>query len=85
MVVDGIILNNDEDQTTAEGGTAGVAHSNRGIDLNPNDIESVNVLKGGAAAALYGIRAANGVILITTKKGGGKKSKAKGLTVNFAK
>lgn len=84
MVVDGIILNNDEDQTNAEDGTSGVAHSNRGIDLNPNDIESVNVLKGGAAAALYGIRAANGVILITTKKGGGKPNKAKGLTVNFS-
>ena len=84
IVVDGIILNNDEDGTNSESGTAGVAHSNRGIDLNSSDIESVNVLKGGAAAALYGIRAANGVILLTTKKGGGKKGKAKGLTVDFS-
>lgn len=49
--------------------TAGVQESNRGIDLNPEDIESVSVLKGPAAAALYGLRAGNGVILITTKKG----------------
>lgn len=49
----------------------GVAYSNRGIDLNPNDIQSITVLKGAAASALYGSRAANGVIVITTKKGGG--------------
>ena len=43
--------------------------SNRLMDINPEDIESMSVLKGPAAAALYGSRAANGVILITTKKG----------------
>ena len=37
-------------------------------DINPNDIESISVLKDGAATAIYGSRAANGVILITTKK-----------------
>ncbi len=47
----------------------GVNYSNRAIDLNPDDIESISVLKGGAATALYGIRAANGVIMVTTKKG----------------
>lgn len=47
----------------------GVAYSNRVIDLNPDDIASVTVLKGPAATALYGIRAANGAIVITTKKG----------------
>ncbi|MEO8087548.1 MAG: SusC/RagA family TonB-linked outer membrane protein [Bacteroidota bacterium] len=47
----------------------GVANSNRLIDLNADDIESVTVLKGPAAAALYGIRAANGAIIITSKKG----------------
>lgn len=47
----------------------GVAYSNRAIDINPDDVESVSVLKGGAATALYGLRAANGVIMITTKKG----------------
>jgi TonB-linked SusC/RagA family outer membrane protein len=43
--------------------------SNRGIDINPNDIESYTVLKGAGATALYGILAGNGVIIITTKKG----------------
>ncbi len=51
--------------------TNGVAYSNRAIDLNPEDIETISVLKGGAATALYGLRAGNGVVLITTKKGGG--------------
>jgi TonB-linked SusC/RagA family outer membrane protein len=55
--------------------TNGVAYSNRALDLNPDDIESVSVLKGGAATALYGLRAGNGVILITTKKGGGNNGK----------
>jgi TonB-linked SusC/RagA family outer membrane protein len=50
-------------------GVDGVQTSGRSIDLNPEDIESVSVLKGGAATALYGVRAANGVIIITTKKG----------------
>ena len=44
-------------------------HGSRVIDIDPNDIESVNVLKGQAAAALYGLRASNGVIIITTKSG----------------
>ena len=55
--------------------THGVNYSNRAIDLNPDDIESISVLKGGAATALYGMRAGNGAIIITSKKGkdtGGK-------------
>jgi TonB-linked SusC/RagA family outer membrane protein len=52
-----------------EGSVQDVAYSNRTIDINPEDIESMTVLKGGAATALYGLRAANGVIVITTKKG----------------
>ena len=44
-------------------------NSNRAVDLNPEDIESVTVLKGPAAAALYGVRAGNGVIIYTTKRG----------------
>ncbi len=47
----------------------GVNESNRALDINPDDIENISVLKGPAASALYGTRAANGVILITTKKG----------------
>ena len=49
-------------------------------DINPQNIESVTVLKGGAAAALYGMRAGNGVILITTKAG---KSRTKGVSVEY--
>ena len=45
--------------------------ANRAIDINPNDIESINILRGQAAAALYGLRASNGVIMITTKSGKG--------------
>ncbi len=47
----------------------GVNESNRALDINPNDIENISVLKGPTASSLYGTRAANGVILITTKKG----------------
>ena len=50
-------------------GQSGVYSSSRSIDLNPDDIASVTVLKGGAATALYGLQASNGVIVITTKKG----------------
>ncbi len=50
-------------------GVDGVQTSARSIDLNSEDIESMTVLKGGAATALYGVRAANGVIIITTKRG----------------
>ncbi len=65
FVVDGVPI-----QSGGGGGDVdGVAYSDRAIDLNPDDIESLTVLKGGAATALYGLRASNGVILITTKKG----------------
>lgn len=50
-------------------GQSGVYSSSRSIDLNPDDIASISVLKGGAATALYGLQASNGVIVITTKKG----------------
>ena len=52
-----------------DSGTGGVNTSNRTIDINPDDIASLSVLKGGAATALYGVRAANGAIIITTKSG----------------
>ncbi|MCX6273335.1 MAG: SusC/RagA family TonB-linked outer membrane protein [Bacteroidetes bacterium] len=74
FVVDGVPIDNSQtysgnpDQGT-NNLTEGVAYSNRAIDLNPDDIESVSVLKGGAATALYGLRASNGVVVITTKKG----------------
>jgi TonB-linked SusC/RagA family outer membrane protein len=55
--------------STAGNGVTGSDISNRAVDINPSDIESISILKGQAAAALYGIRASNGVILITTKSG----------------
>lgn len=65
FVVDGIQIDN----STIESGGTPRGLSNRVADLNPNDIESINVLKGAAATALYGLRAANGAVIITTKKG----------------
>jgi len=67
IVIDGVRVDNSSLQTGAR--TAGVANSNRLMDLNPNDIASVNVLKGASATALYGVDGANGVVVITTKKG----------------
>ncbi|MFM7543286.1 MAG: TonB-dependent receptor plug domain-containing protein, partial [Ignavibacteria bacterium] len=67
FVIDGIPIDNS--QLNTESGLEGVAYSNRAVDINPDDIESVNVLKGAAATSLYGIRAASGAIIITTKKG----------------
>ena len=80
MVVDGVPIDNsinNYDPTAATPNTSGANSnltggtipSNRGIDINPNDIESITVLKGPAATALYGIRAASGALIITTKKG----------------
>ena len=66
FVVDGIPIDNGGGGTPLQNGPS---TSNRGIDLNQDDIESISVLKGPSAAVLYGSRASNGVILITTKKG----------------
>jgi TonB-linked SusC/RagA family outer membrane protein len=82
MVVDGIPFNNSSDQSGASTLVNNNAVSNRAVDLDPNNIESIVVIKSAAAAALYGSRAANGVLLITTKTGkaGGNK---KGFEVSF--
>ncbi|MCB2219813.1 MAG: SusC/RagA family TonB-linked outer membrane protein [Bacteroidetes bacterium] len=70
IVVDGVPINNDVTNTDDQvRGRHGYDFGNSAADINPNDIESMNVLKGAAATALYGSRAANGVIIITTKKG----------------
>jgi TonB-dependent SusC/RagA subfamily outer membrane receptor len=66
--VDGLPYSNSEVTTGNRLTTAG-AYGTGLATLDPNDIESMTVLKGAAAAALYGSRAANGVILITTKAG----------------
>ncbi|MDJ1481067.1 SusC/RagA family TonB-linked outer membrane protein [Cytophagaceae bacterium YF14B1] len=83
-VVDGVVIRND-----GQNGSAGANNNNywddqriRGngiLDINPADIESMSILKGASATALYGSDAASGVIVITTKKG----SKAKGLGVDL--
>ena len=68
-VIDGIPIDN---TNLGSAGVWGGADAGDGISaLNPDEVESVSVLKGGAAAALYGSRASNGVILVTTKKGTG--------------
>lgn len=65
FVIDGVIVDN---STVVEGGNAALrGMSNRIADINPDDIESMSVLRGGAATALYGFRGSNGVIVITTK------------------
>ncbi|WP_311946746.1 SusC/RagA family TonB-linked outer membrane protein [Mucilaginibacter terrae] len=66
FVVDGMPIDN------TPGDAGSLDYGNNAADINPNDIENLEVLKGPNAAALYGSRAANGVILITTKKGSGK-------------
>ena len=70
FVVDGIPVSN---RDLGDVGTDGVNRGNAAADVDPNDIESISVLKGSNAAALYGSRASNGVILITTKSGSQKK------------
>ena len=67
FVVDGVPIDNSTFSTTAN--TGGTVASNRASDVNPNDIENVEILKGSAAAAIYGAAAGQGVILITTKSG----------------
>jgi len=82
FVVDGTPINNNSvfNQTnSAAAGFQEVDFGNGAMDINPNDIESVSVLKGPSAAALYGTRASNGVILINTKKGKAQR----GLGVSF--
>lgn len=69
-VVDGMPISSTAAYSTGSSVT-GADISNRALDINPNDIESINVLKGQAAAALYGLRASNGVVIITTKSGRG--------------
>lgn len=76
FVVDGIPIDNSTFNTfdspeddVSNLGSGGVTNSNRAIDINPEDVASLTVLKGPAATVLYGIRAANGAVVITTKKG----------------
>ena len=84
-VVDGIPIDNSSYNTRNEQrGAGGTDFGNMAQDINPDDIESVTVLKGASAAALYGSRASNGVIMITTKKGkqSNTESSKIGVTIN---
>ncbi len=69
FVIDGVPVSNVNDGSGGSTTVTGVGTPNRIADINPEDIESVSVLKGTAAAVLYGNRGANGVVLITTKSG----------------
>lgn len=83
-VVDGVIIQNDMGKSESGNfgafGTSDLDYGNIAANINPDDIESIEILKGGNAAALYGSDAANGVILITTKKA--KKRSDLGVSVN---
>src|SRR5690606_30084281 len=82
-VIDGVpIANNNVNNAGQTTGRNGYDYGNTSSDINAADVESITVLKGAAATALYGSRAANGVILITTKKG--KSSAGKGLGVSLS-
>ncbi len=79
-VIDGMPVASTADVSTLNS-VSGSDYATRSIDIDPNDIESINILKGQAASALYGMRASNGVIVITTKSGkGARKGKPE---INF--
>jgi TonB-linked SusC/RagA family outer membrane protein len=80
MVVDGVPIDNSSIVAGASSLTA-VDFGNRGNDIDPNDVESITVLKGPAAAALYGSRASNGAVMITTKSGANRAKKLE-ITLN---
>ena len=86
FVVDGVPMDNaDYSSANQQRSVGGYDYGNAIQDLNPDDIESVSVLKGPAAAALYGSRASNGAIVITTKSGKGYQARGKrglGISVN---
>lgn len=82
IVVDGIPFSNDQVTTNSQV-SGGGAYSSGIANLDPNDIASMNVLKGSSAAALYGSRASNGVVIITTKSGNAARSR-KGSEVTYS-
>ncbi|WP_373513528.1 carboxypeptidase-like regulatory domain-containing protein, partial [Persicitalea sp.] len=69
IIVDGVPISNDNLYGSGSSRSGGTSQQSRLNDLNPEDVESVQVLKGASAAALWGSRAANGVLVITTKQG----------------
>lgn len=82
FVIDGVPVDNSNTNNTGQRtGRSGYDYGNAASDINPNDIESISILKGAAASALYGARAANGVVMITTKKGA-RATQGVGVTLN---
>ena len=79
IIVDGVPYSNEQVTTTSQVSNGG-GYSSGISDLDPNDIASMNVLKGSSAAALYGSRASNGVIIITTKSGSARRTRGTQLT-----
>src|SRR5690606_35985437 len=81
FVVDGVPIDNSTNNTGNQAtGRGGYDYGNAAADINPDDIESMTILRGAAATALYGSRGANGVVMITTKKG--SKAQGIGVTIN---
>lgn len=81
FVINGVPISNANTNTSAQKiGGGGYDYGNAAADINPNNIKSINVLKGAAATALYGARAANGVIIIETKKG----AKGQGIGISIS-
>jgi len=80
-VIDGMPVSSASDVSTGNSVT-GTDFANRAIDIDPNDIESVSILKGQSASALYGMRASNGVIVITTKSGKGARTDKPEISIN---
>ncbi|MEG1564000.1 MAG: SusC/RagA family TonB-linked outer membrane protein [Bacteroides sp.] len=80
-IVDGMPISSSTDLDT-HNSTSGSDYANRAVDIDPNDVESINILKGQAASALYGMRASNGVVIITTKSGKGARKDKPEITVN---
>ena len=79
FVIDGVPFDNSNPSSSnTSTGRGGFDYGNAAADINPDDVESITVLKGAAASALYGSRAANGVVMVTTKKG----RRGLGITVN---
>jgi TonB-dependent SusC/RagA subfamily outer membrane receptor len=83
FVIDGVPVDNSTFNASGQNtGRGGYDYGNLASDINPDDVETMSVLKGAAATALYGSRASNGVILVTTKSGKGRRGKGLGVTFN---
>jgi TonB-linked SusC/RagA family outer membrane protein len=79
FIIDGVPVNNSFSGSTSING--GTDFGNKVNDLNPDDIENISILKGASGSALYGSRAANGVIIITTRKGDTKEERKTDITI----